>query len=55
MGLHGKMDFKNCNESIADLFDENQFQKTVDLVCGEISAFFTVIKFVYNEQMWEVL
>ncbi len=49
MGLHGKMDFKNCNESIADLFDEDQFQKTVDLVCGEIAAFFTFIKELNSE------
>ena len=44
VGLHGKMDFKNCNESIEELFDENQFQKTVDLVCGEIEAVFAFMK-----------
>lgn len=43
-GLHGNIDFRNCNKSYEDLFDESLFQETVEKICKEITNFFDLIR-----------
>ena len=43
-GTHGNIDFRGCNESYEDLFDESLFQETVEKICKEIANFFDLIR-----------